>query len=240
MYCGVEIKREVFIVKLFYNKYKHAIPLLLYAILYLSWFTHIEQGRGRRYHMIHMAIDDKIPFCEIFIIPYLLWFLYVSAVILYCFFQNKDGYLRTCTFLFTGMTIFLIISTIYPNIQYLRPLVMPRDNIFTRLVSTLYHTDTPTNLFPSIHVYNAIGAHLAVLDCEGLRSRKGIRIGSCMLCVSIILSTMFLKQHSFFDVLTAFGLAIFMYLVVYRHDMLVAFRRQAQTSRKKREPRTTI
>lgn len=227
--------------KQFIYKYKHAVPLILYAILYISWFSHLEQNVTKHYHIIHMAIDDKIPFCEVFILPYFLWFAYVSATVIYCFFHDKDNYYRACTFLFTGMTIFLIVSTIYPNGHHLRPLVMPRDNIFSQMVAALYRIDTPTNLFPSIHVYNSLGAHFAVLSCERLSSRRSIRIGSGILCVSIILSTMFLKQHSFFDVLTAFGLAALMYALVYRRDIILSIRRQLQTSRKqKRQPRTTI
>jgi membrane-associated phospholipid phosphatase len=41
---------------------------------------------------------------------------------------------------------------------------------------------------------------------------------SGILAVSIILSTMFIKQHSCFDVITAFLLAYVMYRIVYVHD----------------------
>ncbi len=41
-----------------------------------------------------------------------------------------------------------------------------------------------------------------------------------ILCASIILSTTFLKQHSMFDVLTAFGMAAVMYVLVYRRDLI--------------------
>ena len=42
-----------------------------------------------------------------------------------------------------------------------------------------------------------------------------MRYGSAILMVSIILSTMFLKQHSVFDVITGIVLSVFMYTVVY-------------------------
>ena len=42
-----------------------------------------------------------------------------------------------------------------------------------------------------------------------------IRIGSAVLMVNIILSTMFLKQHSVFDVVTGIIMAVFMYMLVY-------------------------
>lgn len=139
-------------------------------------------------------------------------------------FKNKEDYYRTCIFLFTGMTIFLIVSTLWPNGQHLRPAVMPRDNIFTRMVAALYRTDTPTNLWPSIHVYNSLGAHFAIIRSKCFEKKKGIRIGSLILAVSIIMATMFIKQHSVFDVLTAFVMAAVMYTLVYRYDLLIAVR----------------
>ena len=95
-----------------------------------------------------MAIDDYIPFCEYFIIPYLLWFFYVGWGVGYFYRKNRDEYFRLCTVLFTGMTIFLIISTVYPNGHYLRPTEFARDNLFTDLVRQLYATDTCDESFP--------------------------------------------------------------------------------------------
>lgn len=206
--------------KKFYERYKHAIPLFIYAIIYLSWFGYLEKTVKRPANLIHMSLDDRIPFCEFFIVPYLLWFAYISVVVLYFFFKDKQDYYRTCVFLFTGMTIFLIVSTLWPNGHHLRPAVMPRDNIFSTVVAMLYKTDTPTNLWPSIHVYNSLGAHFAVFRNEKLHRKLLAHIGSLVLCVSIILSTMFLKQHSVFDVLTAFIMAAVMYIVVYGFDIV--------------------
>ncbi len=219
--------------KLFYTKYKHGIPLLLYGILYMSWFCHLEETVTKHYKVIHMAVDDYIPFCEIFVIPYFLWFAYVAAVVVFFFFQNKEDYYRTCVFLFTGMTIFLIISTLWPNGHHLRPIVMPRDNIFTQMVSSLYQTDTATNLWPSIHVYNSLGAHFAIIRSKKFENKKFIRFSSLILATSIILSTMLIKQHSVFDVLTAFVLAAIMYTIVYRYDLVVAVRSMRNKKRAK-------
>lgn len=204
----------------YYERYKHAIPLMLYAIIYCTWFAYLERKVTHPSTIIHMKLDDMIPFCEVFVVPYFLWFAYVAAVVVYCFLKNKQDYYKTCVFLFTGMTVFLVISTLWPNGHHLRPYVMPRDNIFTSLINCLYSMDTPTNLWPSIHVYNSIGAHLAVTHNQKLAGNKKIRTGSFMVCISIILSTVFIKQHSMFDVLTAFIMAAVMYLVVYQADIV--------------------
>lgn len=198
----------------FLSKYKHAW-VFLYALIYLPWFAWLEQHVTDDFHIVHMAIDDYIPFVEYFVVPYFLWFAYVAAGVAYFFFKNKGDFYRLCSFLFIGMTIFLVISTIYPNGHTLRPEHFTHENLFTRAVAWLYATDTPTNLFPSIHVYNSIGIHIAITKSECFRGKKITKLISFLLCTSIILSTMFLKQHSFFDVLTAFVMAGIMYCFVY-------------------------
>ena len=216
------------------RKYRHAVPLIIYGIIYLTWFLYLERKVTKDYWVIHVALDDYIPFWEGFVIPYLLWFLYVSAAVVYLFFKDKDDYYRTCIFLFTGMTIFLTISTLFPNGHHLRPAVLPRDNIFTMMVSHLYKADTPTNLWPSIHVYNSLGAHFAIMKNNKLSGKRPVRVLSLLLCISIILCTMFIKQHSVFDVVTAFIMAAVMYGIVYKYDILTMHRLKA--IRKKAAP----
>ena len=224
--------------KNFISKYRHALPLIIYGIIYMSWFKHLEQTVTKNYRVIHMNIDDYIPFVEVFVVPYFLWFAYVAAVVAFCFFNNKNDYFRTCIFLSTGMTIFLIISTLCPNGHHLRPSVMPRNNIFTHMIQGLYKTDTATNLWPSIHVYNSIGAHLAIAKSNFFMDKPIIRVSSFILASSIVISTVFIKQHSMFDVLTAFGLAAIMYVVVYRSDLLITLRQKIHNNRKKTRPET--
>ena len=210
--------------KNYFMKYRHGIPLIIYGIIYITWFSYLEKTVTRHYQVIHLAIDDYIPFCEVFVIPYFLWFGYVALTVLCLLFKDKDSYYRCCIFLFTGMTVFLVISTLWPNGHNLRPIVMPRDNIFTRMIAGLYQKDTATNLWPSIHCYNSIGAHLAITNSKLFEKKRGIRLASLVLAISIILSTVLIKQHSVFDMLTAFVLAAVMYVVCYRYDLLAIVR----------------
>ena len=208
-----------------WQQYKHLLPLLAYMLFYLTWWSHLEDTVTTQFRVIHMGIDDRIPFLEIFIIPYLAWFAYVSVTVLALFFKDdtKRDYYRCLAFLFTGMTLFLLISTLMPNGHQLRPAVMPRDNVFTRMIAALWRTDTPTNLWPSIHVYNSLGAHFAIARSKTFENHKLLKGASLMLAMSIILSTMFIKQHSFFDVLTALFLAIIMYVIIYKRELLHRF-----------------
>lgn len=183
----------------------------------MPWFLALESATSRKYTSIHIKLDNYIPFNEWFVIPYLLWFAYVAITVLYFLFKSKEEFYGYTAFLFVGMTICLIIYTFWPNMQSLRPDLssLGRDNILIRLISHIYATDTPTNVCPSIHVYNSIGTHIAIIKNSKLGKNKLIKMSSFVLCISICLSTVFIKQHSAFDILSAIALAIVMYLLVY-------------------------
>lgn len=166
-------------------------------------------------HIINGPLDDMIPFCEVFIIPYFLWFAYIvaSCVIMVLKADNQE-FIRFALSLIIGMSLCMVICMVYPNGLTLRPDTLP-DNAFGRLVAGLYATDTPTNVFPSIHVYNSIAVHTALSKCKTLKNHKGLLTGSLILCILICMSTVFLKQHSLYDVGGAFVLMGVMYYVLY-------------------------
>jgi membrane-associated phospholipid phosphatase len=202
--------------KKLFQKYKHAW-VLSYFFIYITWFFTLERTITSNYITIHIGLDDLIPFNEWFVIPYYLWFAYIFITIAYLFFTSKEDFYKCTAFLFIGMTICLIIYTIWPNGQNLRPdlSLLGRDNILIRIVAVLYSSDTATNVCPSIHVFNSIGANIAIHRCETLKKYKLLRIGSTILTVLICLATMFLKQHSAFDVIIAIALSFAMYLLIY-------------------------
>ena len=189
-------------VKHLFHEYGHGLWMVTYMIFYMASFFILENASHRHYHVIHSWIDDQIPFCEYFIIPYLAWFLYLVVGVCWFIFKAKDRteYYQLVSVLTIGMTIFLIVSCVYPNKQDLRPEVFANNNMFTQLVKHLYATDTPTNVLPSIHVFNSLAMFYAINGSRQLKKYRVVRIGSGILTVSIVLSTMFLKQHSVVDV----------------------------------------
>lgn len=198
------------------KKYNHAIAIL-YLPFYLFCFMGLEQMVTTEYHIVESPLDRYIPFCEWFVIPYFLWFAYIAVTFAYFFLVNKQDFIRLCIFLFTGMTICLGIYYIWPNGQNLRPdlTTLGRDNLFIRMLAGLYSTDTHTNVCPSIHTFNSVGACIAIFKSRELATKPWIRWGSLVLTVSICLSTVFLKQHSIVDVFWALVLSIPMYLLAY-------------------------
>ena len=201
-------------------KYKHVVLPLLYFAFYMPTFSYLEKRTPEKFNIIYMKLDDYIPFCEYFIVPYYMWFFYIAITVLAFAFIDKQDFYKLCITLGTGMTLFLIISYVYPNAHELRPTTFERDNIFVSMVKLLHQADTPTNLFPSIHCYNSLMAHIAIANCEKLKRYTKTRAFSLILCISILFSTVFLKQHSVFDVITALILAAIMYLIVYKPQLI--------------------
>ena len=109
----------------------------LYFPVYMFFFCLAESYTKNSFHVINIALDDKIPFVEWFIFPYYLWFPFMALFFVLFFFRDKKEYIRMIGLLYAGMTLFLIISFAYPNGLELRPDEFPRDNAATRLVALL-------------------------------------------------------------------------------------------------------
>ncbi|HIU66062.1 MAG TPA: phosphoesterase [Candidatus Caccomorpha excrementavium] len=202
--------------KQFLSKYRHAW-VLSYGILYMVWFVWLEEHITKEYAAVHIWLDDLIPFNEWFVIPYFLWFAFIAVTVAYFFFTSRSDFYRCCAYLFTGMTICLIIYTIWPNGQNLRPDLdaLGRDNILIDIVQMLYTTDTSTNVCPSIHVFNSIAVCISIYHSDSLRRKKFIFPSAVVLAVLICMATVFLKQHSVFDGICAIVLIAALYPFVY-------------------------
>ena len=207
------------------NELYHGWPMAFFLIGYLIMFTFIIEPFPRSYYLtITLPIDRVIPFCEVFVIPYLSWFLFVTIGIIGCYRADRDTYDELSTMLMIGMGLFILISIFLPNRQPLRLLEMPRDNIFTRLVAALWKTDTPTNVWPSIHVYNTAAVEVAILKSEHPRFRQiPFRIGLTIWSLLIIMSTVLIKQHSMFDVIAALLLIFVCYIRIYKEHAIFRF-----------------
>lgn len=200
----------------FLKKYKHTLIIPIYGILYMLAFRYVEQ-RNVPINIIHMKIDDYIPFCEYFIVPYLLWFAYVAVTVFYFAFfnKNKQEYWQFILTLGIGMTLFIFVSLLYPNGQNLRP-DLTGDSIFIHLVQYLYTIDTPTNILPSIHVFNSIACCIAIFHHKPFQKRKISLTGTAILTALIVMATVFLKQHTLVDVIAALALNIVCFQLLYK------------------------
>ena len=194
------------------DEYRHVL-LLLYWPLYGFLFLYIERLAPGGYAPVHAAIDDAIPFCEGFIIPYLLWFPYLAGMLLYTFFRDVDSFRRLMMYFILTFTAAVVIYRLFPSCQQLRPESMPRENLLTRLTAALYWIDTPANVCPSEHVIGSAGVVFAAWNADRLRKQRWPIL---LLGVLICVSTVFVKQHSVLDHLGAVPVCLAGWLLCFR------------------------
>lgn len=195
------------------------ICFLSYIFIYLAWFFLLEYLIPADYpglHIIHCPLDDMIPFCEYFVIPYCMWFLYIAfACALFYFKGSNLEFFRFAIALTVGMSFCLIICMIYPNGLNLRPQQVDRSNIFITFLNMLHAADTPTNVFPSIHVYVSLIIHIVLRNCGYVKQHIWIKYCSFVLSILICISTLFIKQHSVIDVIGGIVVTVIFALILY-------------------------
>lgn len=191
----------------------------IFSFFYIISFSYIE-NRYVKYHVIDSRLDEMIPFCEYFVVPYLLWFVFVTIVVLYFAFYVKDKSEYSCLMrsLYAGMTLFILFSLLFPNGQRLRPNLYGQNGFFIDLVKAVYKKDTPTNIFPSIHVFNSIVCCVAILRNEACKKHIWIIWGTVLMTVLITASTVLIKQHSVIDLVGALLLNVIVAVIVYRPE----------------------
>ena len=197
---------------------RHPILFMaLYAVFYLSCFAFLEKHILVPDLWVHCRLDDLIPFCEYFIVPYATWFVELAVIPLLLLKYDRKQYYYLCAVMFTGMTLCLGLYLIFPNGLDLR-VEITRQNIFADLVRLIQAVDTPTNVCPSIHVASAMAMDLAI--CRSvLGQRRWVRMLANSVFVLICLSTVFLKQHSVIDIFWGVAVTAVLHLVFSRRFM---------------------
>lgn len=195
-------------------QFKH-IWFLLYWLFYGIVFWTLEQGVKMNYHTIWCPLDDKIPFCEFFVIPYYFWFFFIFWIIIYGFFYDIKSFNKFHIFVILTYSITLVIYILYPNQQCLRPQEYARDNIFVDIAKLLYSYDTNTNVCPSIHIIGSMAVMFTAWHSERYSTKKW-RIAFLSMTFLICLSPLFLRQHSIIDVILGLIISFLAYPLVFR------------------------
>ncbi|MBQ9915428.1 MAG: phosphatidic acid phosphatase [Clostridia bacterium] len=165
-------------------------------------------------HVIHCALDDIIPFCEWFLLPYVFWYGLIVFSLGYFALYDVDSFKKLQTYIIITQVLAMAVYIIYPSCQNLRPPVFPRDNFLTDCLGFIYAFDTNTGVCPSLHCAYSIGIASVWLRAKDVSSiRKGFVAFSCLL---ICLSTMFIKQHSAVDFFAALPVCLLAEILVFK------------------------
>ncbi|MDM5317640.1 phosphatase PAP2 family protein [Fictibacillus sp. b24] len=181
-----------------------SIPLLniIYQVL-----NHGERGARQ----LITAVDHQIPFVEIFIVPYVLWYAFIFLMFVYFCIYDRAIYYRTLLSFCVGMlacyVIYFFFQTTVPRPE------LASEGMLTKIVQYVYGADQPFNCFPSIHVLSSYLMVLGIRHSKMWTIKKDIIVSS--IAYSIILSTLFVKQHVVLDVVAGILLGSILFKLFY-------------------------
>ena len=205
------------------KEYRHLLLLLGwvgYLIMYVVTERFIPVSKC---HVVHSTVDDIVPFNEYFAIFYVSWYVFMVLSILYFGFYDIKSFVRAEKMI-VGMQIVSVITYIvWPSVQNLRPDHFERTNFCTWMLGFIYSIDTPTGVCPSLHVGYTLAVLAAWLTADNVKNWKKtlLTIWSLMICVSVL----FVKQHSFVDVIAALAMYLFLEVLLFGREFKLGSRR---------------
>lgn len=194
-------------------QYQHLLLWLTWLIYFALYFLTENLIPAENCHPMHCFLDDIIPFCEWFLIPYTGWYLLVFCSLLYFTLYDVESFKRLQVYIFITQLVAMTAYILYPSRQDLRPLVFERDNILTRIMGIIYAFDTNTGVCPSLHVGYSLG--IASVWLKKKDASPAWKAFIVILVILICLATAFVKQHSVVDILWALPLGLFAEILTF-------------------------
>lgn len=194
-------------------QYSHLLLLLGWVIYFTLYFLTEKLIPADRCTPVHMWLDDRIPFCEWFLIPYVSWYVLIVFSLGYFLLYDVESFKGLQTYFIITQLTAVIIYIVFPNRQDLRPEEFVRDNFLTRCIGLIYSLDTNTGVCPSLHVAYSLGIASAWLKRKDTARlwKAGVVAAVTLIC----LSTMFIKQHSAVDFFAALPVCLLAEGLVY-------------------------
>ena len=196
-------------------EFRHLLLLLFWPVFGALFYMTELYLPVEHYDPMHCFLDDMIPFCEWFLLPYLFWFPFLVGMHLYTLLYDIETFRRMMGYIILTYSLTLVIYWVFPTCQELRPETFARDNALTQLMANYYAFDTNTNVCPSLHVVGSLAVMEAAVFTPTIR--KGWVKWAFVLCaIAISLSTVFVKQHSAIDIFAALPICLLGHLIFFR------------------------
>ena len=202
-------------------EYNHIWLLAGWIVYFILYFITENLIPESRLHLIHCGLDDIIRFNEYFLILYCYWYVYLIGSLLYFFLYDIKSFKHLQIYIIFTQLIAMLVYILYPSIQNGRPDTFERDNILTRLMAFIYAFDTPTGVFPSLHVAYSIA--IASVTCHAGSVSKLWETLCVLSAVLISISTAFVKQHSVLDIAGAIPMCALIECCLYSNIRLRPF-----------------
>lgn len=162
------------------------------------------------------SLDDKIPFLTIFIYPYISWYFMLALVPYIIYLCKPDNFFNYITTAVISIIIAFVIFIAFPT-TINRPEVIGVD-ITSNITRLIFSMDTPpVCCLPSMHCVLCLLFILYTINIKELK--PSIRVLIALWSTTIIISTLFIKQHVIYDILAAIVLVFVSHLICKKFNL---------------------
>lgn len=170
------------------------VTIVVEAIFYV-----IADLFGYRAHLLMPGfIDNLIPFNTYFVYLYIFWYVMLFLVPYILGVKDDPQFKKYIKSIYICLVIALAIFIIYPTIMERPELIV--NNLSDKILSILFTIGTSTKCSPSMHV--ALSTLFILATTTSKKVRKPYKIFVILTSIGIIISTMFVKEHYFIDIVT--------------------------------------
>lgn len=187
-------------------QFKHLLFLLGWVGYFILYFLTENFIPYEKCYPVHCWLDDVVPLCEYFVIPYVGWYLLIVGSLIYFALYNPKNFENMSKFIIVTQVVAMVIYILFPTRQDLRPEMFPRENIFTGILGLIYRFDTNTGVCPSLHVAYSVG-----IASTWLKEKSASKLCKTLItifCFFVCISVAFVKQHSVVDIFAAIPVCI--------------------------------
>lgn len=185
---------------------KTSVRLLLLLLIMVVQMLYFPVNRmADNGTVIKTALDDRIPLMPIWAVPYLIGLIWWVASYVWAALKMEAGLYKQFVFALTAvMMVSYIIYLLYPTYM-VRP-ALEGQGWEMDLMRFIYGNDRVYNAFPSGHTY--ISFLILLFWWQWIPRRRPVW---AVISLTVILSTLFTKQHHLPDLVGGMALAILGY-----------------------------
>ena len=196
-----------------YIKEHKEIYLFIFYFLFIVLFGLIQKYYNPvSSHLVTWPIDYYMPYNQYFMIAYAIWWPFVPAAFIFFYFRDIPSFKSLCFQVLIVCYLTLIIYIIYPSYLDLRQPIYETD-ICSKAILWLRSIDPPRNVFPSLHVSETVSICFVVYKSRDLLLNRYVKGIIYLIGILIIVSTIYIDQHSIADILFAIILSVIFYII---------------------------
>lgn len=196
-------------------KTKKVIYMLLMILILELVIYKIGELCGYRAFLLTSSFDDLIPFIKYFIYFYISWYVFIFVVPYVISLYDKEKFYKYISTAVVSLMIALIIFVLFPTIMT-RPLITDTD-FTSKIITLLYQVSSPSKCIPSLHVVFSVMFVLPLIKDK--KMPRWFKVLTWIFTIGIILSTLFIKQHMIYDVISGIAVCLISWFIVNKFKL---------------------